>query len=256
MKILCIGDVCGHIGCDYLAAHLPEIKRKNNIDLTIVNGENSADGNGMTPFSIGELFDCGADIVTGGNHTFRRREVYDFLEENSCVIRPANFPDSAPGHGIAYVDFGYTTVAVISLMGTVYMEALDCPFKTADRLIEEAKEQGAKIIIVDFHCEATGEKRAMGFYLDGRISALFGTHTHVQTADAQVLPLGTGYITDLGMTGPINSVLGIKPQLAIAKMKDKIPVRFENETGKCMINGCVFDIDNNGKTIGATAIKL
>ena len=256
MKILCIGDVCGHIGCDFLSRHLPEIKRNENIGLTIVNGENSADGNGMTPVSVNKLFDCGADIITAGNHTYRRREIYDFLDETDRVIRPANFPDSAPGNGIAYVDFGYTTAAVINIIGTVYMEPIDCPFKSADQMIEKAQENGAKIIIVDFHAEASGEKRAMGFYLDGRVSAIFGTHTHVQTTDAQLLPQGTGYITDIGMTGPINSVLGIKPSLAIAKMKDKLPVRFELDDGECMLNGCIFEIDKSGQTTSVKTVKI
>lgn len=257
MNILCIGDVCGSVGCHFLSERLPVLKRQWNIDLVIVNGENSADGNGMLPRSADAIFDSGADVITGGNHTFRRREIYDRLEEDEFIVRPANFPASAPGRGIAYMDFGYVTVAVINLLGVVYMEPLDCPFKTADRLVQEARENGAKIIIVDFHAEATAEKRALGFYLDGQISVLFGTHTHVQTADAAVLPGGTGYITDLGMTGPVQSVLGVKPGLAIAKMKDKLPVRFEIEKGECLMGGCIFEVDpKTGRAVSAKAVDI
>lgn len=257
MNVLCIGDVCGSVGCNFLRERLPALKRQWNIDLVIVNGENSADGNGILPPSLERIYECGADVVTGGNHTFRRREIYTRLDEDDFLLRPANYPDGAPGKGITYVDFGYAVVAVINLIGVVYMEPMDCPFKAADKYVGEAKKNGAKIIIVDFHAEATAEKRALGFYLDGRVSALFGTHTHVQTNDACVLPDGTGYITDIGMTGPVNSVLGVKPALSIAKMKDKLPVRFELESGECMINGCIFEIDKaSGKTISAKAVDI
>ncbi len=257
MRILCIGDVCGSIGCDFLRQRLPSLKKQRNIDMVVVNGENSADGNGILPASAAHLYDSGAHVITGGNHTFRRREIFPLLEEDETLLRPANFPASAPGRGIAYVDFGYVTVAVISLLGVVYMEPLDCPFHTADALVEEAKAAGARIILVDFHAEATAEKRALGFYLDGRVSALFGTHTHVQTADACLLPQGTGYITDLGMTGPIESVLGVQPQLSIAKMKDKLPVRFQLEKGACMLNGCIFEVDHKtGKTLSVEAVDI
>lgn len=257
MKILCIGDVCGSIGCNFLRKVLPKFKKENNIDMIIVNGENSADGNGMLPTSVHHLYDSGAHVITGGNHSFRRKEVFVLLESDDTLLRPANFPDGAPGKGITLVDFGYTSVAVINLCGTVYLDPLDCPFKASDRLIEQAKDMGAKIIIVDFHAEATAEKKAMGYYLDGRVSALFGTHTHVQTSDACILPNGTGYITDIGMTGPLHSVLGVKAELSIAKMKTKLPVRFELAEGECMLNGCIFEIDrSSGKTVAVTPVIL
>lgn len=257
MRIFCIGDVCGSIGCEFLRKRLPALKKQWNIDMVIVNGENSADGNGILPASAAHLYDSGAHVITGGNHTFRRREIIPLLEQDKTLLRPANFPKSAPGHGIAYVDFGYVTVAVINLLGVVYMEPLDCPFRTADALLEEARAAGAKIILVDFHAEATAEKRALGFYLDGRISAFFGTHTHVQTADACLLPKKTGYITDLGMTGPVESVLGVQPQLSIARMKDKLPVRFQLEKGDCMMNGCIFEIDHKtGQALSVEAVDI
>ena len=254
MKILFIGDVVGNNGCEFLRQHLPTLKREKGINLTIVNGENSAEGNGILPSSAEHIFSSGADVITGGNHTLRRKEIYEELDSNPFLLRPHNMPKTLPGKGICYVDLGYTTVAVINLLGTVYMESMDSPFFVADSLIEEAKSNGAKIIVVDFHAEATSEKRALGFYLDSRVSAVVGTHTHVQTNDSQILEGGTAYITDLGMTGTIQSVLGIKPEIAIAKMKDKLPVRFLNADGKSSICGVVITVDE--KTGKATETEL
>lgn len=245
MRILAIGDVFGKAGCEFLLKSLPKIKKENNIDLVIANGENSAEGNGILPNSADLLFAAGVDVITGGNHTLRRKEIYPSLEENVFLLRPANYPNSVPGKGITYVDMGYTNVAVINLLGVVYLESLSCPFNTADKLISEAKENGAKIIIIDFHAEATSEKRALGFYLDGKVSCIFGTHTHIQTADEQILPNNTGYITDLGMTGVKNSVLGVDTDIIIQKMKNKLPVKFYSATGECSLNGCIFDVDNS-----------
>lgn len=247
MNILFIGDVVGNCGCDMLRRNLPKLKRELNVDLTIVNGENSAEGNGILPSSAESIFASGADVITGGNHTVRRKEIYNMLEENEFLLRPANLPDSIAGRGLTVVDLGYLKVAVINILGTVYMESMECPFKTVDRLIEKANTEGANIILLDFHAEATSEKRAMGFYVDGRITALCGTHTHVRTADAEILPKGTAYITDLGMTGASDSVLGVKTELALAKMKDKLPVRFLNADGKAMLNGCLIEIDRTTK---------
>ena len=248
MRILAIGDVCGSIGCNTVRQILPKLKKELNIDFTVINGENSADGNGITPSSAEMLFSCGADVITGGNHSLRRREICSMMEENYFLLRPDNLPEELSGSGYCLVDCGYTNVAVINLSGTVYLDSLNAtsPFEKADALIEHAKSQGAKIILVDFHAEATSEKRALGIYLDGRISALWGTHTHVQTNDAQILPHGTGYITDLGMTGPIQSVLGVKSSIIISRLKDKNTTeKFVLADGKCMLNGCVFEIDKN-----------
>lgn len=256
MRILTVGDVVSTIGCEYLRQKLPGLKRSLGADIVIVNGENSAVGNGMLPSSAEHILDSGADLVTGGNHTLKRREFYTYLEENHPVIRPANFYKTAPGRGTAVIDKGRVQVGVINLMGTVYLEPLTNPFECVDKEIERLKQEGCRIILVDFHGEATAEKRAMGFYLDGRVSALFGTHTHVQTSDAQILPKGTGYITDLGMTGPVQSVLGIEPQLAIEKIKTHLPVRFQNAGGQCALEGCVFDIDEKtGLCVSAEALR-
>ncbi len=256
MKILCIGDVVGSGGCNFLREKLPMLKKQYEIDFTIVNGENSAEGNGILPSSAEHIFASGADVITGGNHTIRRNEIYDTLEENEFVLRPANLPDSLPGKGIALCDLGHTTVAVINLIGTVYMESMDNPFLKLDSLIKKAEDAGAKIIIVDFHAEATSEKRALGFYADGRVTAVFGTHTHVQTNDAQILPQGTAYITDIGFTGVKQSILGVEKEIIISRMKDKLPLRFKNASGECILSGVIIETERSGKVIGITPINI
>lgn len=252
MRILCIGDVVGSVGCRFLRSNLPSLKKYKGVDLVICNGENSADGNGMTPTSAEYLFASGVDVITLGNHAFRRREFYETLDREPYIIRPANFPNgTTPGVGMCNVDMGRNQVTVINLMGVSYMDNnLDCPFKKADELLNENSN---KIVVVDFHAEATGEKRAMGFYLDGRVSAMFGTHTHVQTADSQILPNGTGYITDVGMTGTIDSVLGVKKEIIIRKFKTKMPERFDLAEGDCRMDCVIFDIDD--KTGRTTAVE-
>lgn len=259
MRLLAVGDVCGSIGCGAVKRILPRLKKSKNIDMVVINGENSADGNGITPESADFLFACGADVITGGNHSFRRKQIYDYLDQNEFLLRPHNLPEAENGKGICFVDLGYVTAAVINLSGKIYLEKLgaSCPFKAADKLIEKAREAGAKIIAVDFHAEATSEKRALALYLDGKVSAFFGTHTHVQTADEQILSGGTGYITDLGMTGPINSVLGVKSEIIINRLKDGIPSKFELADGECMLCGCIFDIDiKTGKTVGIERLLI
>jgi len=255
MNILCIGDVVGGIGCRHLQQVLPRVKRELAVDVCIVNGENSADGNGITPVSAGYLFDAGADVITGGNHTFRRHEFYDLLEENECLLRPANLPAGTPGRGVTVVDRGRYQVTVINLQGTVYMEALTSPFDTLDALLEQAGNP--KFCVVDFHAEATAEKRALAAYVDGRISALFGTHTHVATADEQILPGGTGFITDVGMTGPVQSCLGVRTELAVQKMRTKLPVRFATAEGACAMDGVLFTLDDKtGRTVAVRRIRV
>lgn len=254
MNILAIGDIVGLNGCDFLRQRLPGLKKLKGIDVVIANGENSANGNGITPSGAEDIFASGVDVITTGNHAFRRKEMYDYYDENEFIIRPANFPNgTTPGRGMTIIDRGRIRIAVINLMGLSFMEPLECPFKTADRLIEKAKQEYADIILVDFHAEATGEKRALGYYLDGRVSCFFGTHTHVQTADEQILPNGTGYITDVGMTGPYNSVLGVKPEIIIAKLKDKLPQRFDWAEGDSKLNCVLFTVDE--KTKKTTAVE-
>lgn len=256
MKILTIGDVVSRQGCEYLRKNLPKLKKETNADIVIVNGENSAVGNGILPQSADYIFDSGADAITLGNHGLKRREIYDYLESGMPIIRPANYHKSAPGKGYAIIDKGRFQAAVINLQGMVYMDYIENPFTVIDRIIDKISSLGIKIIIVDFHAEATSEKRAMGFYLDGRISALYGTHTHVQTSDNQLLPNNTGYVTDIGMTGPYYSVLGVSPEKAIEKLKTGLPVRFTNNDGPCVLEGCLFEIDENtGKALGTELIR-
>ena len=256
MNILAIGDVVGTNGCEFLRKTLPAFKKLKKIDVCIVNGENSAQGNGILPQSANHLLDSGADLITTGNHALRRFEIYDrFDEEDFPLIRPANFYRTAPGKGYYIIDKGFIQIAVINLIGVTYLDNNENPFDCIDRILEETKH--CRIKILDFHAEATGEKRAMGFYLDGKISAMFGTHTHVLTADEQILPNGTGYITDIGMTGPVHSVLGVTPHLAIEKIRTNLPVRFENPDGACKMEGCIFEIDNKtGKTVSVERVCI
>lgn len=256
MRILCIGDVVGSVGCRFLRSKLPALKKVKGIDAVICNGENAADGNGVTVTAANYLFDSGVDVITLGNHAFRRREAFDFLDSCPFIARPANFPDSAaPGRGVVNLDLGRRIVSVINLMGNMYLESgLDCAFDVIDRVLSQAE---GSIILVDFHAEATSEKRAMGYYLDGRVSAVFGTHTHVQTSDAQVLPKGTGYITDVGMTGTAQSVLGVKTDIIIQKFKTKLPARFDLADGDCKLECVLFEIDDNsGKCKSAESLRV
>ncbi len=255
MEVLMIGDVVGTAGCEHLRRVLPVAKRQFQIDVCVVNGENAADGNGLTPTAARYILDSGADIITGGNHIFRRAELADVLARGDTVLRPANYPDGTVGTGMAVVDKGRFSLTVINLMGQVYMDTLACPFETLDRLLKEAGNP--RFCVVDFHAEATAEKKALGFYADGRISALVGTHTHVQTADAQILPQGTAFITDLGMTGPFLSVLGVRPEQSIARIKGKLPVRFSTADGPCQMDGVVISLDNaTGLATKITPISL
>ena len=240
MRLLMIGDVVGAPGCNYVREKLPAFKRKYEIDVVVANGENSAVGNGVLPVSAGHLFDSGIDVLTGGNHSFKRREIYDYLPDHPNLLRPANYPDCPYGEGWLVLDAGSFTLLVISLLGTVYLEPLDDPFRTADKLI---REHPATFTVVDFHAEATGEKMAMGYYLDGRVSAVVGTHTHVQTADEQILEKGTGYISDLGMTGPVRSILGTSPEDIVQKMTSHLPTRFHVPEGACKLEGVILDLD-------------
>ena len=253
MKVLMVGDIVGTSGLDFLRRKLPELKRSLGVDVCIVNGENSADGNGITAVSAESIFTSGADVITTGNHAFRRKEAYSYFDDSEFLLRPINYR-SAPGHGYCVLDMGRYSVAIINLQGTMYMDFLENPFFAIDDVLSSLD---CNIILVDFHAEATSEKKAMGFYLDGRVSAIVGTHTHVQTADECILPGGTGYITDLGMTGPLDSVIGVVPSIVIDKFKYNMPARFDWKKGDCELGGCLFEIDEkSGKTISVRRIKL
>lgn len=256
MKLLALGDVVSDGGCKALTAKLSKIKREYGIDVCIANGENSACGNGILPESAENLISAGVDLVTTGNHVFRRREIHDYIDEHDYVIRPYNMHPSCPGRGTGVIDMGRYRIGVINLMGSAFFNTnVSNPFDSLDRALDDISD--CKIKIVDFHAEATGEKRALGFYADGRVSAFFGTHTHVQTSDAQILPNGTGYITDLGMCGSDNSVLGIEPERIIRSLKTGMPTVFKAKENDVSINGCIFEInEKSGLTENIEAIII
>ncbi|MBP1566987.1 MAG: TIGR00282 family metallophosphoesterase [Oscillospiraceae bacterium] len=239
MNLLFIGDVVGKSGCEFLKNNLYKIKKEHTIDITIANGENSAPGNGITKSSASELISCGVDIVTTGNHAFRRKEIGDIFDKEN-IIRPANYPDGCIGHGFGIFDYGRYRLAVINLMGTAFMEALDNPFSVVDDILAKIDTPN---IIVDFHAEATAEKKALGHYLAGRVTAVLGTHTHVQTADETILLKHTGYITDVGMTGPEDSVLGVTSEDAVKKQRFKTPVFFTESQNPSFLNAVILEID-------------
>lgn len=254
MKVLAVGDVVAPSGVEYLTHRLRALKKERGIDFCVVNGEN-ASVLGMTPRQAEEIFDAGADVITMGNHTWGRRELVPYLAQTDAVLRPANLPPTQPGRGwgIFRTDFG--EVAVIDLIGRVNMDYTpDNPFLAVERILKRIE---TKLILVELHAEATSEKLAMGRMLDGKVSAVWGTHTHVQTADEQVFPHGTGYLTDLGMTGPRDSVLGIRPELSVSKFRGELTGRYEPAPGPCKLEGCIFTLDaENGRCIGAERVVL
>lgn len=244
-NLLAVGDVVGASGVAMLKDHLAELKRMKNIGFTIVNGEN-ADGVGIHPRQADAIFEAGADVITLGNHTWNRLQIASFLEDNRYILRPANYTSHVPGRGWGVYDGpGGVRIGVMNLIGRCEMDCnFENPFTTADRLL---RQDEADVVLVDFHAEATSEKGAMGYYLDGRVQALWGTHTHVPTADGRVLPKGTGFVTDLGMTGPAESVLGIRPENSINRFLGGLPRRYEAAPGPCKLESVLFVIDTDAK---------
>lgn len=259
IRVLALGDVVGEGGCAYLYenSHLEQKKKELNVHLVIANGENSAKGNGITPKSADMLFDAGVDIITGGNHTWQRREIYSRLEDDGRMLRPANFPGRAEGSGSTVVDICGCKVLIFNLSGNAFMnECVASPYECADSILSMYGGD-YDVSLLDFHAETTSEKAAMGRYLDGRVSAVFGTHTHIQTSDARVLPGGTGYITDLGMCGSENGVLGVKTECILHKFLVHTPCRFEEAEGALAASGAVFDINTaTGKCERAAAVRF
>lgn len=253
-KVLAVGDVVGNPGMERIRRSLRYWKRKVNADFVVVNGEN-ASVVGITPDQAEDILDAGADVITMGNHTFGKREIVPYLDDVPQILRPANYAPQAPGRGYGVFDSKCGPVAVIDLIGRCNMDyGPDNPFLMVEKIL---KEQTAKIVLVELHAEATSEKLAMGYMLDGRISALWGTHTHVPTADAQVLPKGTGYVTDLGMTGPKHSVLGIRPELSIAKFRGDLTSRYQWAGGPTKMEAVLFTIDSNtGHCLKAERVDL
>ncbi len=242
VNLLFIGDIFASPGRRIVADHLQDIVATNRIDLTIANGENAAGGFGITPSIAEDLFALGIDVITSGNHVWDKRELYDYLARQPRLLRPGNYPD-APGQGVVTVTArNGIECAVINLQGRTYMPATDCPFRTADRLLSELPT-AVKVRFVDFHAEVTSEKIAMGWYLDGRVTAVVGTHTHVPTADTRVLPGGTAYQTDCGMTGPYHSVIGVQTDLILQRFLTSLPVRMESARGGAELHSVIVDVD-------------
>ena len=255
LNVLAVGDVVGEGGQDILARRLREVKREEDIHFTVVNGEN-ASGVGLTPRQARGMYDAGADVITLGNHTWNRIQIKDLLDDVSWLLRPANYTSRVPGRGLGiYEGPRGLRVAVMNLIGRCEMDSnFDNPFTVADRLL---RHLDADLCLVDFHAEATSEKGAMAYYLDGRVQALWGTHTHVPTADGQILPKGTGFLTDLGMTGPRRSVLGIKPELSMNLFLGGLPRRYEEAEGPCKLNACRFTIDTeSGRCVQVRRVDL
>ncbi len=243
MKILAIGDLIGNAGIQELSKRLPKIRKDKNIDFVIVNGENSAEGMGMTEKNFKDILAQNINVITMGNHTWGKKDIFKFIDHPK-LIRPANYPEGVVGKGYNIYNFRNKKIAVINLIGRVDMNVLsENPFIIAKKIIEKIENQ-VDIIVVDFHAEATAEKIAMGNYLDGKATIVYGTHTHVQTADEQILPKETGYISDIGMTGPKNSVIGMDIKASIKRFETTLPERYRIATGECKLNGVIFDIDD------------
>lgn len=252
MKILAIGDVVGARSIEYLNARLWKYREANRVDFVVANGENASDIHGISAPDARSLLDAGADLITLGNHTYGRRDICTLLSDSERIIRPANYPPMAPGGGYTLLRIGGCRLLCINVLGTALMESLACPFQTVDRILE--REAGNyDISLMDIHAEATSEKIALARYFDGRITMMFGTHTHVQTADEQILPGGSGYITDLGMTGPVGGVIGTDSEAVIEKFRTKMPVRFRVADGEVSAHGTLFTLSDD--TLAVTSVQ-
>lgn len=254
-KVLAVGDITGEAGVDFLRRHLGRLKREKGIDFVVANGENAA-GNGLLPAQAEDIFAAGADVITLGNHTFGKMQIAHFLDENPYILRPANYTGRASGRGWGVYDCGRVQVGVLNLIGRCGLDFnAENPFTTADRVLKNADKP--TFVLVDLHAQATSEKLAMSYYLDGRVSALWGTHTHVPTADEHVCPKGTGYITDLGMTGPRESVLGIRPEQSVEFFLGGLPGRYRTAEGACKLQGAIFTLDSGtGLCVGVERIEV
>ena len=253
LRVLAVGDVVGNPGMERIRKSLRRLIRKTGADFTVVNGEN-ASVVGLTPRQAEDILDAGADVITLGNHSFSKREIVPYLEDTDRILRPANYAPQTPGRGWAVYETRFGPIGVIDLIGRCNMDyGPDNPFLLVEKLL---KKLDTRLILVELHAEATSEKLAMGYMLDGRVSAVWGTHTHVPTADIRVLPQGTGYITDLGMTGPRNSVLGIRPELSIARFRGDLPERYRWAEGETKLEGALFTIDAaTGKCLKAERVE-
>ncbi|NQT26353.1 TIGR00282 family metallophosphoesterase [candidate division KSB1 bacterium] len=258
MKILFIADIVGQEGFEIMADTLPRLQQKSELDLIIANGENGASGKGITPRIMQSYFELGINVITSGNHIWNKNKIFPMLDENPYILRPANYPPENPGHGFCQIQTRQGIEAgVINLQGRSFMNPIDCPFRTADQIIQKFAKDRVKILIVDFHAEATAEKIALGKYLDGRVSAVFGTHTHVQTADETIFPRGTGYITDAGMTGPMNSVIGLDTDVAIKRFISQTPSNYKIGIGNPVFCAVRITVEaDSGKTLQIDRLQI
>jgi len=256
-KILALGDVVGPGAVNYLERNLRKKISEYGADITLVNGENAATGNGLDTASANALLDAGADVLTTGNHIYRHSSLHSFLDDSPYIIRPMNYPSECPGNGYTVFKSCGLRILIMNVMGNIYSsEAMNCPFESVERILKR-EEGGYDIAVLDIHAETTSEKAAIARYFDGRISVVYGTHTHVQTADARILPNGTGFITDLGMCGPDDSILGVDPRCIINKLRLHMPQRFTVPEGKITATGALFEVDlNTKKTVSAQGISF
>jgi 2',3'-cyclic-nucleotide 2'-phosphodiesterase len=257
MRILFIGDIVGKAGRKAIDEVLEKVISDYGIEFTIANGENAAGGMGITPPIAIEILNQGVDVLTSGNHIWAKKEIFPFLDEESRILRPANYPPKVPGRGSGIFHLGNgQKVGVLNLEGRVFMKHLDCPFRVGEKEVELLRKE-TNIILVDFHAEATSEKMAMGWFLNGKVSAVLGTHTHVQTSDEQILSEGTAYITDVGMTGPLDSVIGIRKEIALERLLTQIPWKFDVATEEIELQGVVIEVDSKtGKSKNIERIKV
>jgi metallophosphoesterase (TIGR00282 family) len=258
VNILFIADIVGLPGYEVTLSHIQDIQKKHNIRLSIANGENGASGKGLTAQIAQSYFDMGIDVITSGNHIWNRDKFFPVLDENPRILRPLNYPPGCPGHGSCIVRVARDyRIGVINLQGRSFMYSIDCPFLSVDNEIQRLNKEGVRMIIIDFHAEATAEKIALGWYLDGRVSAVIGSHTHVQTADERILPHGTAYITDAGMTGPFDSVIGMEKQAAIRRFLTQIPVRYKIAQKDPKLCGVILSINaNSGKSLSISRFQI
>ncbi len=257
MRILFIGDIVGKAGRKALSTLLEDLVENEGIDFTIANGENAAGGIGITPAIAREILEQGVDVITSGNHIWAKKEIIQFLDEEERILRPANYPNGAPGKGSRiFTARQGEKIGVLNVEGRVFMKSLDCPFTTAEKELMELKKE-ADCTVVDFHAEATSEKMALGWFLDGKTSAVLGTHTHVQTSDERILPGGTAYITDVGMTGPIGSVIGIKHKIAIERFLTQMPRKFDVASKEIELQGVILEINlHSGRSESIRRLKV
>jgi hypothetical protein len=256
LTVLCVGDVFGEPGRRAIQLLLPKIRKQHEVDLAVVNVENAASGAGVTPPIARAFLEQGVDVMTSGNHIWDKREIVEYIVKENLLLRPANYPPGTPGAGSIVVKAGPHKVAVLNVMGRVFLPQLDCPFRKSDEEVARLSQE-TPIIIVDAHCEATSESQALGWYLDGRVSAVVGTHRHVQTADERLLPKGTAYITDLGMTGPTESVIGVDPEIALSRFLTQMPNRFEPAKGPAALHGAIIRIDpETGRALSIERLRV